>query len=183
MSTWSRIVAACALVALAPAAASCTSAAKPAQQTTSTAAASSSSLVAKRWWSNSATQAGSLIDPKNPAAVAQLLRPSPIDYCGMLRDTVAAGHSILPNVTANDPALLTSTRAFVAELQAVAPATVAGPWHVLGPAVITIVGSGGDTTKVKGIDAAAVRTAASTVAADAMRSCGVDLSTRPKKER
>jgi hypothetical protein len=58
----------------------------------------------------------------------------------------------------------------------VAPASVAGPWRVLGNAVITLVASGGDTAKVKGVDAAAVREAASTVAADAKRSCGVDLS-------
>src|SRR5207237_72463 len=84
------------------------------------------------------------------------------------RQTLAAGHTILPNVTANDPALLTSTKAFVAELEAVAPSDLAGSWKVLGSAVLTFVQSGGDSTKVQGIDAAAVRTAASTVAADAM---------------
>jgi hypothetical protein len=89
---------------------------------------------------------------------------------------VAAGKSILPGVTANDPALLSSTRAFLAELQAVAPATVAGSWQVLGPAVITLVESGGDSAAVKKVDAAAVRKAAGAVAADAKRSCGVDLS-------
>jgi hypothetical protein len=82
----------------------------------------------------------------------------------------------LPDVTANDPALLTSTKAFVAELEAVAPSNLTGPWKVLGSAMLTFVESGGDTTKVQGIDAAAVRSAASTVAADAKRGCGVDLS-------
>jgi hypothetical protein len=99
----------------------------------------------------------------------------------MLRQTLAAGRSILPGVTAHDPALLTSTKAFVAEIEAVAPSTAAGAWKVLGNAVITVVASGGDTTKVKTVDAAAVRTAAGTVAADAKRSCGVDLSKTSRK--
>jgi hypothetical protein len=55
------------------------------------------------------------------------------------------GRSIFPSVTANDPALLTSTRAFSAELEAVAPSSVAGPWQVLGSAVINLVESGGDS--------------------------------------
>jgi hypothetical protein len=179
MSARSRAVAACAAIALAPVAAACTSA----SGTTPTDAASlpvsvatSSSLVATRWWSNSASQAGSTIDPKNPEGAAGRLQTSPTDYCGMIRQTLAAGHSILPNVTANDPALLTSTQAFLAELEAVAPSAVAGSWKVLGPAVLTIVHSGGDWTKVKGVDAAAVRKAASTVAAHAKHSCGVDLN-------
>jgi hypothetical protein len=136
----------------------------------------SSHLVATRWWSNSASKAGSLIDPKDPESAATKLHTSPRDYCGMLRQTLAAGHTILPNVTANDPALLTSTKAFVAELEAVAPSDLAGSWKVLGSAVLTFVQSGGDSTKVQGIDAVAVRTAAGTVAADAKRGCGVDLS-------
>jgi hypothetical protein len=140
----------------------------------------SSSLVATRWWSNSAAPAGSTIDTHDPEAAVGRLHASPTDYCGMLRQTLAAGHSILPNVTANDPALLTSTKAFMAELEAVAPPTVARSWKVLGPAVIALVESGGDLTKVKGIDAAAVGTAARKVAADARRSCGVDLSNSPR---
>lgn len=88
----------------------------------------------------------------------------------------AAGSSIPPCVTANDPALSAPTRPSLAELEAVAPASVAGPWQVLGHAVTTFVESGGDSTAVKQVDAAAVRKAASTVAADAKRSCGVDLS-------
>jgi hypothetical protein len=136
----------------------------------------SSALVATRWWSNSVHKLGTVLDTEHPEAGAEGLSASPIDYCGMLRQTVAAGKSILPGVTANDPALLTSTRAFLAELEAVAPAPVAGSWQVLGPAVITLVESGGDLASVTRVDAAAVRKAAGTVAADAKRSCGVDLS-------
>lgn len=180
-TTGMRIAVALATAALTPVLAACSGGGggTPAAATTgvpASVAPTSSALVATRWWSNSATGAGSLIDPKDPESAAKKLHISPRDYCGMLRQTVAAGHTILPNVTANDPALLTSTKAFVAELEAVAPSDLAGSWKVLGSAVLTFVESGGDSTKVQGIDAAAVRTAASTVAAEAKRSCGVDLS-------
>jgi len=179
MSAARRVAAVCAVVAVAPLAAACTGgsgAPGAAPQITFDSQSFSSALVATRWWSNSANAVGSVLDPKNPTAGAADLSTSPTDYCGMLRETVAAGKSILPGVTANDPALLTSTRAFLAELEAVAPDSVAGSWRVLGNAVITFVESGGDSTAVKKVDAAAVRKAAGTVAADAKRSCGVDLS-------
>lgn len=174
-----RVVAICAALALAPVAAACTGGAGTggAGGAVSVGEQSfSSALVATRWWSNSGNRVGTELDTDDPEAGAAGLSASPIDYCGMLRQTVAAGKSILPNVTANDPALLTSTRAFLAELEAVAPAPIAGSWRVLGPAVITFVESGGDSASVQRVDAAAVRKAVSTVAADAKRSCGVDLS-------
>jgi hypothetical protein len=179
MTTRRRAAAACAILAIAPLAAACSGGGtSPSGDGTGVPSTgpTSSALVAVRWWSNSASRAGSLIDPHDPEAAAAHLSASPADYCGMLRQTIAAGRSILPNVTANDPALLTSTKAFIAELEAVAPSGVAGSWKVLGSAVLTFVESGGDSTKVKGVDAAAVRKAESTVAADAKHSCGVDLS-------
>src|SRR5205085_3707019 len=81
------------------------------------------------------------------------------DYCGMLRETVKAGRSILPGVGADDPARLASTKAFVADLERLAPSAVAGAWRVLGPAVVKIVASGGHLDQVKGIDPAAVQQA------------------------
>jgi hypothetical protein len=179
MTTLRRVVAVCAAVSVTPLTAACTpSGGAPHGTPTLTAAGEtfSSALVATRWWSNSAHGVGTVLDPKNPEDGAAGLGPSSSDYCGMLRQTVAAGKSILPGVTAKDPALLTSTRAFVAELEAVAPASIAGSWQVLGPAVTTLVESGGDLASVKRVDVAAVRKAANTVAADAKRSCGVDLS-------
>jgi hypothetical protein len=179
-STRNRIVAACAALACVPAVAACGvgGSAPAAHVSVETVAPTPSGAAAPalRWWSDSAAAAGSTIDPQHPDAAAARLHASKTEYCSMLRQTLHAGRSILPGVTAKNPALLASTAAFVAELEAVAPASVAGPWHVLGRAVITLVGSGGDSTKVKGVDAAAVREAASTVAADAKRSCGVDLS-------
>jgi hypothetical protein len=150
----------------------CTSAASKSTERS----APASGVAATRWWSNSAAQAGSHIDMKDPRAAAVKLHGSATDYCSMLRQTVAAGKSILPGVTAKDPALLASTKAFVSEIRAVAPSAVAGPWKVLGEAVIAVVASGGALGEVKGVDAAAVQTAATTVAADAKRNCHVDLS-------
>lgn len=131
---------------------------------------------AVRWWSNSAVQAGSPIDPARPDAAAGRLHPSPSDYCGMLRQTVAAQHSILPSATGADPAVALSARAFLAEIQSVAPAVLRDPWHTLAGAVTALVASGGDLSKAKGVDAAAVSRAAAAIAADAKRSCSVDLS-------
>ena len=173
-----RVAVVCAVVSAAPMMAACTTGGASSSPRSITVGGEtfSSALVATRWWSNSAHALGSTIDTANPEAGAAGLNASESQYCGMLRQTVAAGKSILPGVTANDPALLTSTRAFMAELEAVAPATVAGSWQVLGPAVITLVESGGDSAAVKKVDAVAVRKAAGTVAADAKHSCGVDLS-------
>lgn len=175
---WARAATAGGALAVAAAAvAGCTSpATHSAEPSTGPSVASNpSGASAVRWWSNGAVGSGSAVDPANPAAAAAQLSPSAEQYCAMLRQTVAAGKSVLSDVTANDPALLASTKAFIAEIEAVAPPSVAGPWRVLGPAVLTLVDSGGDSTKVKGIDAAAVRKAATAVAADAKHSCGVDL--------
>jgi hypothetical protein len=116
------------------------------------AGASASSAAAVRWWT---PRAG---------------------YCELLRETVRAGRSILLGVGADDPALLDSTRAFVGELERTAPAPVAGSWRVLGPAVVDLVGSRGDLTKVAKLDRTAVQRAATAIAAHAKSSCHVDVS-------
>jgi hypothetical protein len=162
----------CVLLALAPAAAACSSGSHHAPRSTS----ASSKLTATRWWSNTAEPVGSTIDPAAPQAAAAKLHPSTADYCGMLRQTVAAGRSILPGVTPGDPALTSSTKAFVAEIGRVAPAAMSGPWHVLGGALVAFVASGGNTAKVTGVDTGAVARAASAIAADARTGCHVDLS-------
>jgi hypothetical protein len=136
-----------------------------------------SSPVATRWWSNSAVTSGSTISPAQPGAEAARLHVSPGDYCGMLKQTVAAGKSILPGITATDPALLTSTKAFVAEIEKVAPAGVTAQWQVLGPTVLALVKSGGDTAALPTGNLGAVTTAALAIAADSKKNCGVDLST------
>ena len=164
-------------IAAVPLASACSSSGTP--HALPSPSASTSSVAAVRWWSNSGTTAGSAISASNPLAVARTLHPSRTDYCGMLRQTVAAGKTILPGVTATDPALLTSTKAFIGELQHVAPASVAQPWQTLGSAVIALVTSGGGTTGVKGADAAAVQKASSAIASDAKHSCGIELSTNP----
>lgn len=173
MSRRARVVALCAAVSLVPVTAACSgNDAKPKAHDSS----ASSGLVATRWWSNSAGTTGTEIDANRPQALAGKLRPSASDYCSMLKQTVAAGKSILPGVTAQDPALLASTKAFVAEIQAVAPAAVAASWKVLGDVVVAFVESGGDPTKVKGTDTKAVQSAVGTIAADAKGTCHVNLA-------
>jgi hypothetical protein len=169
-----RAVAACAVLAIVPVGAGCSG---DGGGNGSGAPTSSSGVVATRWWSNTEVKAGSTIEPGSPDAAVSKLHASRTDYCTMLRQTLAAGKSILPGVTAADPALLISSKAFVGEIQKVAPSAIASSWRVLGTAVIALVESRGDTTKAtKEIDAAAVQKAGSTVASDAKHSCGVDLS-------
>jgi hypothetical protein len=166
-------VAALALAVTLPAAA-CTSGGsqdKPSDDGTST-------VVATRWWSNDAAAAGSTIDPKKPKAKAAKLHASQSEYCGMLEQTLAAGKSILPGVSASDPALLTATEAFISEVQQVAPADVAGQWRVVGDAVVQFVKSGG---KSLGTDSRAVSKAVQDISLDARTSCHVDLSAVPTK--
>lgn len=144
--------------------------------TDSSAASAEPTAVATRWWSNGAEAVGSTIDPKNPGAGAANLQPSRPEYCAMLQQTVTAGASILPGVSAQDPALLASTEAFVTEIQHLAPDTAHAAWQTLGSAVITIVKSGGDASKIGAVDQKSVSAAEAVIAADAKTSCGLDLS-------
>jgi hypothetical protein len=132
------------------------------------------STIATRWWSNGAASDGSTIDPSDPTAAAAKLKPNRDQYCAMLKQTVAAGKSILPGATANDPRLLASTEAFVAELQAVAPSQVSKQWQTLGDVLVQFVKSGGQSS---GDASTAKLTAAATViSTDAKSRCGVDIS-------
>ena len=100
------------------------------------------------------------------------------DYCGMLRETVAAGRNILPGVSASDPSLLTSTREFVTSVERLAPSPVAASWKVVGGAVLRLVGSGGRLPRVTGAERSAVERAATAIADHARTSCHLDLAGR-----
>jgi hypothetical protein len=95
----------------------------------------------------------------------------------MLRDTLAAGHSILPNASASDPALHAAATAFINELQHVAPPEVAASWQILGDFIITLVQANGNPSAVQAVDSAKVSAAVATVSSDAQSRCGVSLST------
>jgi hypothetical protein len=132
------------------------------------------STVATRWWSNSAASAGSTIDPSDPTAAAGSLKPNRDEYCTMLKQTMAAGKSILPGATATDPRLITSTEAFLTELQKVAPAEVSHQWKTLSGALIQFVKTTGKSTG--GVSTAEINSAAATISADAKARCHVDIS-------
>ena len=136
----------------------------------------SPTVVATRWWSVPGAAKGSRIDPVHPAAVAARLRPSRTAYCTVLRQTTAAGRSVLPTTDAHDPVLILSTQAFVGELTALAPAPVHAAWVTAGTAVLALVRSGGDLDTVQVAHPAAVRAATSAIAVDAKKVCHLDVS-------
>lgn len=132
---------------------------------------------ATRWWSDAAGTEGSVVDPARAASADKALTPSRDAYCTMLRQTVAAGKSVLPGATASDPALATTTEAFVTELLAVAPPGVSGAWQVLGPVLVSVVKSGGALAQLRTqVNATAVSAAVKTVASDAQASCHLQLA-------
>jgi hypothetical protein len=98
------------------------------------------------------------------------------DYCGILRQTLRAGHSIMAGVTAEDPDLLAVTRSFVSDLTAAAPGPVRAQWLVLGPALTALVRSGGKLSAVSGVDARRVSAAATAIATDARTRCRVEVN-------
>ncbi|MDT4958439.1 MAG: hypothetical protein QOD31_2238, partial [Pseudonocardiales bacterium] len=163
-------------VAIAASVAGCTSTDQKKAADLGTSSAPTSTFVATRWWSNAAVTAGSKIDPKHPDAAAKDLHPSQADYCGMLKQTLAAGKSILPDITSTDPALLTSAKAFIAEIEKVAPAGITAQWQLVGPAVLSLVKSGGDTGSLPAVDLGALTKAADAINTDSLAHCGVDLS-------
>ncbi|MFN2518723.1 MAG: hypothetical protein ABR604_06700 [Jatrophihabitantaceae bacterium] len=169
-----RSVVACAALALAAALLSCGG--KHHGSSHASATSSAPSHVASRWWSNAAVAIGSPIDPAHPDAAAAALHASQADYCGMLKQTLAAQNTILSALTDADPTLVTRTRAFVAEIERVAPAGVSAQWQVLGPAAVAVVESGGDTKALPSGDLAVLTRAGTAITVDAQRNCGVDLS-------
>jgi hypothetical protein len=175
LAGWRRLrdgIAVCVSVIITLSLAGCGSSAPPSRATTAPAA----SVSAVRWWSDPAASAGSPIDPTDPTgAAAQLNRSRPV-YCTMLRQTAAAGHSVLPSFPAGDPALLASTEAFVAEIGAVAPDAVAAQWQTLGGGLVALVKSGGKISTLKASDVAGLTPAANAIAADAKLNCGLNLS-------
>jgi hypothetical protein len=149
-----------------------------ASQASSTSAPQSAGAVqqvATRWWSDAAAAQGSRIDESNPGAAANVLVPSQDAYCGMLKQTLAAGRSILPQAKAGDKALVASTKAFLAEIQSVAPPSVVDDWKTLAPTLLALV-SGHELPANTSDQAKANAAAAKALAADAKTNCGLSLS-------
>lgn len=128
-----------------------------------------------RWWSNDVAAAGSTIDPADPAAVAARLNVSAASYCAMLKQTLAAGRSLFDGAHAGDARLVTSTEAFVAEIERVAPVAVAEDWRTLAPTLVALVQG---KPVPAGTSAGAQRNAAAAkvISQDAQQNCGLTLS-------
>lgn len=133
--------------------------------------------VATRFWSGGAGAAGSTIDPAHPAATPA--HPSAGAYCQILTSSSAAGVNVLQGVAANDPKLATTTRAWLADVQAAAPTPLSAQWKLLGQALLALVSSGASPGAAKlpsGVTAAQVTAASAAISADAKANCGIDLS-------
>jgi hypothetical protein len=130
---------------------------------------------ATRWWSNAAVKVGSTIDPVHPSAAAPSLTTSRSDYCAMLSLTKDKGQALIPAGASNDPRLVLETEALVAEIQAVAPATVAPSWKVIAPVILQVVKSG-SLPSGSATSGTANLQAAEAINDDAKANCHLDLS-------
>lgn len=139
-------------------------------------ASSSPAPTPTRWWSNAAVKVGSTVDPAHPSAAAASLTTSRSDYCAMLSQTKAKGQALIPSTASSDPRLIAETEALVAEIQAVAPATVVPSWKVIGPVILQVVKSG-SLPSGSATSGTANLQAAEAINNDAKANCHLDLST------
>lgn len=135
------------------------------------------SVAATRWWSDSAAPAGGIIDAQHPTRAAAGLTTSRSEYCSVLKQTLDAGSSILPGVSAHDPAFLTSTKAFIATVRRLAPTVIAPDWATVGDAVLALVPSGGKS--LGRVSAKELASASAAITDDARTACHLDLGTTP----
>ena len=165
------VAAACLCVLTIAVAGGCTSS-KHASPSGAGAGAKASTSAATRWWSNAAVHQGSTVNPNDPSAAAAALHPSQTDYCGMLRETLA-NTKVLPGLESGDAKLAVAAKAFVAEIEQVAPTNLQGDWRQIAPILIGVSQSG-----VSGTASADTTTlqAAQAIAADAKTNCGLDLT-------
>ncbi|MGN6606220.1 MAG: hypothetical protein ACTHMS_04320 [Jatrophihabitans sp.] len=137
--------------------------------------AATRSFTAVRWWSDAAGGVGSPIDVQHPTSAASTLHPSRADYCRMLRQTVSAGTSLTSGVAASDPALHAATRAYLAELTAVAPTSLTSAWQKVGELLLGVVTGGSRPSVPKGDELAKVAADADLIARDAQDRCHTSL--------
>jgi hypothetical protein len=148
----------------------------PSHSVSSPAPSTTANAAPTRWWSNSAVQVGSPIDPANPGAAAAKLHPSQADYCGMLKQTVKAGKSLITSAQMADSPVRIGIEAFVPEISEVAPSSVEAQWRVLGPVVLAAANAGTLPSTGAGAPTTQALQAVSIVAADAKSHCGLDLT-------
>lgn len=134
---------------------------------------------AARWWQDSNASVGSAINLADPTAAARGLVPDRASYCTILRQTVAAGHGVLATAKPGDRNAIATVRAWLAELEAVAPPAVLPAWQVTGSSVTTLLannGKVGASTLPPGVTAAQLASAGQTIASDAKSACNLTLS-------
>lgn len=136
------------------------------------AAASVSPRAPVRWWSSPAGGVGSQIDVEQPEKGASALRPDQHAYCAILQSSVRSGHNPLTAQSTSESNLLVTTRAWLAELEALSDGPISGAWKTLGPALLAVLQQSQATAKPN----PAVLDAVTVISNDARSTCGVDLS-------
>jgi hypothetical protein len=98
-------------------------------------------VVPKRWWTDVAGSSGSTIDTANPTAAAASLKPDLPTYCKVLSDTVAS-HNVFQSASGTDPGVVTATKAWIAEISALAPTEVSQAWQTYGNGINALLEMG-----------------------------------------
>jgi len=135
-------------------------------------AATGSPGAATRWWSSPAGRAGSTLDVEHPEIGAAGLHPDQNSYCAMLRSSMGSDKNPLTATATADENLLVSTRAWLAELEALSSGPVHQAWVTFGDALVKALQS----PQAGSSPDAAVSAAMTIIAADARSSCNLDLS-------
>jgi len=98
-------------------------------------------VVPKRWWTDAAGAEGSLIDVANPTAASAALKPDLPTYCKVLSDTLVS-HNVFQSASGFDPGIVTASKAWIAEVSALAPTDLTAAWRTYSVAFLALLESG-----------------------------------------
>lgn len=133
---------------------------------------SSAQVPPSRWWTSPAGGVGSNIDVERPEAGAAGLHPDRAVYCDVLRSSMQAKHNPLLAQGTSGTNLILTTRALLAELEALSTGSVHTAWEVLSPALIEALRATAAPTP----PATNVVASIAEISDDAKSACGVDLA-------
>lgn len=128
-----------------------------------------------RWWSSPAGGVGSAIDVEQPERGAAALHPDSKAYCTMLRSSMSSPKNPLVRQSRGDNNLLLATRAWLAELEALSPSPVSTAWRDLAPSLLGALQPSASASRSGSSSSSAI----AVIAADASRTCHLDLSKPP----
>lgn len=129
-----------------------------------------------RWWSSPAGKTGSVLDVEQPERAAAGLAPDTTAYCAMLKSSMSS--PLNPLGAPQRPRtsdLVISTRAWLAELEALSGGAVAEAWKTMGPSFLSAISPG----QSESVASPEIDSAISVISIDANDRCHLDLS-RPQ---